>query len=65
VSPTLAILLIVLWFGSWYTGWDLGQEKNRHGFWWAFFLGWIGVLIVSRLKPRPVKIPPAAIWPRI
>jgi len=36
---------------SLYVGWRIGKEKGRHGFWWAFFLGWIGVFIVWRLKP--------------
>ena len=35
----------------------MGEKKGiRDGFWWGFFLGIIGVIIVSMQKPKNEKL---------
>jgi len=42
---------------------DLGVSRDRSGWMWGFFLGWLGVLILAIMRPQPreviVKTPPA------
>tara|TARA_R110000772_G_scaffold111853_3_gene215953 strand:- start:1213 stop:1446 length:234 start_codon:yes stop_codon:yes gene_type:complete len=36
---------------------SMGEKKGiRDGFWWGFFLGIIGVIIVSMQKPKNEKL---------
>jgi hypothetical protein len=35
----------------------VGKPKNRAGFLYGFFLGWLGVLAVAVLPPRPERTP--------
>jgi hypothetical protein len=32
----------------------IGVRKGRSWFWWAFFLGWLGVLILALLSSKRV-----------
>lgn len=41
----------IIWLLPLYVGHQVGKPKGRAGFLWAFFLGWIGVLIVAVLPP--------------
>ena len=34
-------------------GQAIGTRKNRAGWAWGFLLGWIGVLVVALLRPKP------------
>ena len=42
---------------------DLGVSRQRSGWMWGFFLGWLGVLILAIMRPQPreviVRTPPA------
>jgi hypothetical protein len=31
---------------------EIGKPKNRRGYLWGFFLGWIGVIVVARVHGK-------------
>jgi hypothetical protein len=35
---------------------DLGVSRQRTGWMWGFFLGWLGVLILAIMRPRPMPV---------
>jgi hypothetical protein len=47
------ILIAIFWVLPIFVGSAIGKPKNRSGGWWGFFLGWLGVIIVAVLPPRP------------
>lgn len=47
------VVIAFFWVLPVFVGYAIGKAKNRHGGWWAFFLGWIGVLIVALLPAKP------------
>lgn len=34
----------------------VGKSKNINGFWWGFFLGFIGLIIVICMKPKETVV---------
>ena len=46
--------IILLWIVAIYLANEIGKPKNRKGFWWGFWLGWIGVIAVA-LLPKVEK----------
>jgi hypothetical protein len=34
---------------------DLGVSRDRTGWMWGLFLGWLGVLILACMRPRPAE----------
>lgn len=49
----LLVGAVILWIVPIFVGRAIGRPKNRSGGWWGFFLGWLGVIIVAVLPPRP------------
>jgi hypothetical protein len=54
----LVILLgVIWWFATWisaiYVSHEIGIRKNRAKYAWGFWLGWLGVVAVYVLPPRP------------
>jgi threonine/homoserine efflux transporter RhtA len=45
----------LVWVLPIYVAHRIGAPKNRNGLAWGIFLGWLGVLAVSLLKPQPKK----------
>lgn len=53
----LLIILGVFWVIPMFVGHSIGKPKHRSGFLYAFFLGWLGVLIVVLLPPgKPLTL---------
>ena len=46
------VIAFVSWFLAIWVGQRIGAPKGRAGWAWAFFLGWIGVLIVALLSDK-------------
>jgi hypothetical protein len=46
------VLLVVTWFIPFFVAHRIGVRKGRMWFWWAFFLGWLGVLILAFLPSK-------------
>jgi hypothetical protein len=44
--------LLLLYFLPFFICRRIGKEKGLSWFWWAFFLHWIGVLVLALRKPR-------------
>jgi hypothetical protein len=44
---------VIVWIIPIFVAHSIGRSKRRHGFWYGFLLGWIGVLIVALLPARP------------
>lgn len=40
-----------------FVGHSIGKPKSRHGGWWAFWLSWIGVIIVAVLPSNVQQSP--------
>jgi hypothetical protein len=36
---------------------DLGQSRDRKGWMWGLFLGWLGVLILAIMRPQTSTTP--------
>jgi hypothetical protein len=52
IGTTGAIVaIVVLWLLPFYFAHRIGVRKGRRWFWYALFLGWIGVLILAVLGP--------------
>jgi hypothetical protein len=49
----IALAIAVFWIRPALVGHAIGKSKNRSGGLWGFALGWIGVVIVAVLSPRP------------
>jgi hypothetical protein len=47
-----AALFVVAYVLPFFVARRIGVRKGRRWFWYAFFLGWIGVLILALLPPR-------------
>jgi hypothetical protein len=47
------VILGLFWILPIFIGSAIGKPKNRSGGWWAFFLGWLGVIIVAVLPTKP------------
>jgi hypothetical protein len=47
------VLVVIFWVLPIFVGRTIGRPKNRSGGWWGFCLGWLGVIIVALLPPRP------------
>lgn len=59
VGAAFALLLILavavfLWALPIWVARQIGKPKHRTA-WWAFWLGWFGVLIVYLLPPREIR----------
>jgi uncharacterized membrane protein YeaQ/YmgE (transglycosylase-associated protein family) len=48
---TALIVILIVWVLPIYVAHQIGTPKNRQGFWWGVFLGWIGVIVVALLPP--------------
>ncbi len=46
-------LVVLAYFGSFYVARRIGRRKGLSWFWWAFFLHWLGVLILALRSPKP------------
>jgi uncharacterized membrane protein HdeD (DUF308 family) len=46
------VLLLISWIAAVIVATKIGAKKNRAGWAWGLFLGWIGVAIVACLSPR-------------
>jgi len=42
-------IYVVFWIACMYVGNEIGKTKGRKGFWWAFWLSFIGVILVALL----------------
>jgi len=51
----MAAAIVLLFFCALpvFVGHKIGSPKGRAGWAWALFLGWVGVIIVSCLGPKP------------
>lgn len=49
----LGIMVGVVWLLPIIVAIDLGKSRDRTGWMWGFFLGWLGVLILAIMRPRP------------
>ena len=56
-GPYLILGIVALLFAllPFYIGWEIGSPKGRRWFWYVFFLGWIGVLLLALLGPKESK----------
>jgi hypothetical protein len=45
------VAVLVLWIAPFFVARRIGLRKGRRWFWYALFLGWIGVLILAALGP--------------
>lgn len=45
------VLIVLFWLLPFFVAHRIGVRKGRHWFLYAFFLGWIGVLILALLGP--------------
>jgi hypothetical protein len=43
----------LLWIAPIVIAIDLGQSRDRTGWMWGAFLGWLGVIILAIMRPRP------------
>ena len=48
----IGLFILIFWILPIVVGHLIGKPKNRAGWAWALFLGWIGVLIVALLSPK-------------
>jgi hypothetical protein len=46
------VLLLISWIAAVVVATKIGAKKNRAGWAWGLFLGWLGVAIVACLSPR-------------
>lgn len=46
------VLLLISWIAAVVVANKIGAKKNRAGWAWGLFLGWLGVAIVACLSPR-------------
>ena len=51
-SSVYGVLLLISWIAAVVVAAKIGAKKNRAGWAWGLFLGWIGVAIVACLSPR-------------
>jgi hypothetical protein len=54
-SVPAGVFVGLVWLLPIYICDDIGQKKNRGGFWWGFLLGWLGVAIVACLGRVPTR----------
>lgn len=66
----------LIWFLPIYVAHQIGESKNRAGWAWGLFLGWLGVIVVALLPqstrvgppPTAANAPPPAtesLWDRV
>jgi hypothetical protein len=52
-APEMGVLIpLLFWAGAIFVAHKIGEIKNRTGWAWGLFLGWIGVIILACLSPR-------------
>jgi hypothetical protein len=49
----LLVFAVIFWVLPIVVGHKIGVDKNRAGWAWAFFLGWLGVIILACLSVKP------------
>lgn len=52
----VAILVGLLWLLPIVIAIELGESRDRTGWKWGLFLGWLGVLILAIMRPRPSEV---------
>jgi hypothetical protein len=54
IGPTAIgiILVVVLWVIPFFVAHRIGVRKGRVWFWWPFFFGWLGVLVLALLSSK-------------
>ncbi len=52
IPSVYGLLLLISWIAAVVVATKIGAKKNRAGWAWGLFLGWIGVAIVACLSPR-------------
>lgn len=46
-------LVAIFWIAPFFAARRVGRPKGLRWFWWALFLGWVGVLVLSLRRPKP------------
>lgn len=57
MGPLQVVIIGLVWVLPIYVAHQIGRPKNRSGFAWGLFLGWLGVIVVALL---PQTEPPVA-----
>lgn len=51
----LIVLLMIVVLPPMFVAHRLGMSRDRRGWAWGFFLGWLGVVILACMRPVPVE----------
>jgi len=52
-NPYIGVPVGLLWLLPMFISIHLGASRDRTGWLWGFFLGWLGVLILALMRAQP------------
>lgn len=54
-AAVIVVLVLVLWIAPMFAAHSLGKRRNREGFIYAFWLGWLGVILLACQTTLPAE----------